>query len=136
MQEGTNIVKEKEKKEAFQKTCYKKYVLNYALKQNPYAIFEEMLRFWQTDFAHMELTEYLLQAYSGVKTLKNRISRLKKQIRGLEKKGGGGTAPLKAEAEKLQKCLPEDKAVSIKNLELVKRNSGLVYMPSHIQYPA
>ena len=80
--------------------------------------------------------EYLLQAYSGVKTLKNRISRLKKQIRGLEKKGGGGTAPLKAEAEKLQKCLPEDKAVSIKNLELVKRNSGLVYIPSHIQYPA
>ena len=80
--------------------------------------------------------EYLLQAYSGVKTLKNRISRLKKQIRGLEKKGGGGTAPLKAEAEKLQKWLPEDKAVSIKNLELVKQNSGLVYIPNHVQYPA
>lgn len=69
MQEGTNIVKEKEKKEAFQKTCYKKYVLNYALKQNPYAIFEEMLRFWQTDFAHMELTEYL-QATGRIPGLK------------------------------------------------------------------
>ena len=93
MQEGTNIVKEKEKKEAFQKTCYKKYVLNYALKQNPYAIFEEMLRFWQTDFAHMELTEYLLQAYSGVKTLKNRISRLKNRSVTWRKKAGAGQRP-------------------------------------------
>ena len=46
MQEGTNIVKEKEKKEAFQKTCYKKYVLNYALKQNPYGFGKRILPIW------------------------------------------------------------------------------------------
>lgn len=80
--------------------------------------------------------DYLLQAHPGVKTLQKRIGRLKKQIRALEEKGEGGTAPLKAEAEKLQKCLPEDKAVNSKKLELVKRNSGLVYVPSHAQYPA
>lgn len=83
--------------------------------------------------------ERIYQAYAGMKPLKSHVRLLKKNAGILKREGNSGNAEYLSLLDRVKAAedsYPEDKDIPVSCLELVKHNSGLVYVPQSITFPA
>lgn len=83
--------------------------------------------------------ERIYRAYSGLDPLKSYARSLKKKARDLKcgkKEGNPEYQELQDRIQTIEAQYPEDKDIPVAELELVKKNSGLVYVRDFIAFPA